>query len=505
MKITKRDLFYALGILSIISVCVYLIVRTILLLYAGYVGFEKIFALTLMIAEFFILIHSFGYVINIIRVIVKQKREPSEIKDFKPREEPSVAILVAARHEPKEVLEETFITLNVIDYANKQVYFLDDSSDEKYKKEAEELQEEYNLRLFRRKQRHGAKAGIVNDCLKTLDVKYVAIFDADQQPLPGFLNVLIPIMEKDPKLAFVQTPQFYTNIEESRVARGSAFQQAVFYEYICEGKSSGGAMFCSGTNVVFRREALLDVGGLDESTVTEDFATSVKLHSNHWKSLYYPHTYAFGMGPEDLGSYFKQQFRWATGTVAVFKKLLWRFITKPFSLNPMQWWEYFLSSSYYLVGIVYLILMICPILYLLFNIPSFFAMPEIYFLTYIPYITLGMAIFYLVLSGRNYKKKDLFLGQLLGISTFPVYIKGAISALLGIKTTFGVTGKIKAKAIPYIKLWPQIGMIFLCFIAVIWGINRFIYERNIAILVNAFWTFYHFVLLCGIFYFNEGK
>lgn len=505
MKVTKKDLFYALGILGIVSLCVYAVVRTILLLYAGYTGTEKVFALMLMLGELFILIHGFGYVMNILRVMRGQKRKiaEEEITTITSEEEPSVAILVAARHEPKEVLEETFITLTSINYKNKHVYFLDDSSEEKHKKEAEELQKEYALRLFRRKERHGAKAGIVNDCLKTLTEKYVVIFDADQQPLPEFLNAVIPLMEKDPKLAFVQTPQFYTNIEESHIARGSAFQQAVFYEYICEGKSSGGAMFCCGTNVVFRRQALLDVSGLDESTVTEDFATSVKLHSHGWKSLYYNHTYAFGMGPEDLGSYFKQQFRWATGTVAVLKKLLWKFITNPFSLKPFQWWEYLLSSSYYLVGIAYLILMLCPIAYLLFKIPSFFARPEIYFLTYLPYITLGMGIFYLVLASRNYKKKDLVLGQLLALSTFPVYIKGAVSALLGIKTTFGVTGKTKGRAIPYIKLWPQMVMIFLCFIALVWGINRFVYERNIAIVVNSFWALYHFVLLCGIFYFNE--
>ncbi|MBU1906236.1 MAG: cellulose synthase, partial [Candidatus Omnitrophica bacterium] len=243
----------------------------------------------------------------------------------------------------------------------------------------------------------------------------------------------------------------------------------------------------------------------DESTVTEDFATSVKMHTKGWKSFYYPHVYAFGMGPVNLNGYFKQQFRWATGTISVFKKLIWQFFTKPFSLRPIQWWEYLLSSSYYLVGLAFFCLMICPVIYLLFKVPSFFAKPEIYFLAFIPYITLSITVFYMVLGTRNYKMKDLFLGQLLGALTFTVYIRGAVSALLGFKTTFGITEKIKGNALPYIKLWPQLTMIYLSFIALVWGVNRFMYEKNMAILVNGFWVLYHFLILSSIFYFNKGN
>jgi len=310
-------------------------------------------------------------------------------------------------------------------------------------------------------------------------------------------------MEKDPRLSFVQTPQFYSNIEESRVSRAAAFQQAVFYEYICEGKSIDDAMFCCGTNVVFRTEALKSVGGLDESTVTEDFATSVKLHAGKWRSLYYNHVYVFGMGPVDLVGYFKQQFRWANGTISVFKKVLFRLITRPFSLTPVQWWEYFLSSSYYLVGAAFFFMMICPIIYLFFGVPSFFLRKEIYFLVFFPYIILSTSVFYFVLRGRNYRVRDLFLGQLLAMSTITVYMRAATSAVLGVKTTFGVTEKIKGRAVPYLALWPQLGLWILNFVAIVWGLNRFIYEREAAVLVNSFWALYHFMVLSAIFYFNR--
>jgi len=486
----------------VISIIVYVVIRAVLLSSAAYKGTEKIFGVILICGELFVVMHGLGYVLNILKILnYPQKPEIAKSED---KEEPSVAILVAARHEPKEVLRDTFITLCNLNYKNKAVYFLDDSSDEKHKQEADEIKQACNLTLFRRQQSRGAKAGIINDCLKTLGQKYVAIFDADQNPLPDFLKVVIPILEADENLAFVQTPQFYSNISSSMVARGAAFQQAVFYEYICEGKSISDSMFCCGTNVVFRKNALVDVGGLDESTVTEDFATSIKLHAKGWKSLYFDHVYAFGMGPESLSGYFKQQFRWASGTISVFRKLIIRLFTKPFSLRLHQWWEYFLSSSYYLVGIAFLIMMICPVAYLLFKIPSFFASPEIYFLAFMPYIVLSLSVFYFVLKNRNYKIRDLFIGQLLGEVTATVYMRATISALLGSKASFGITGKeANAKAMSYIRLWPQLSLFFLSFIACVWGINRYIYEREAAILVNSFWAGYDFLVMSSVFYFNR--
>jgi cellulose synthase (UDP-forming) len=455
----------SLVLMSVLAIVVYVIVRSVFFGYANYSGTDKIASLLLLLGEFFIIFHGIGYVMNVARAYNAKKlqEESDETAHTHMGEEPSVAVIVAARHEPRQVLEDTFISIVNLNYKNKKVYFLDDSSDEKYKNEADEIGHELGLKMFRREERHGAKAGTINDCLKTLDCEYVAVFDADQCPLPEFLNRVIPIMESDKKLAFVQTPQFYTNTEESRVAKAAAFQQAVFYEYICEGKSSQDAMFCCGTNIVFRKEALDDVGGLDEATVTEDFATSLKLHQKKWRSLYYNHTYAFGMAPENLTGYLKQQYRWANGTVSVLKKVLKGMITRPFSLKFRQWWEYFLSGSYYLVGFAFFILMMFPALYLIWRVPSFFINPDIYLLTFLPYIMLTMTVFYTVLGDRHYTVKDLFLGQLLGSITFTVYLRAAVASLFGVKTSFGITEKSRGAVIPYIRLWPQIGVLALSY------------------------------------------
>lgn len=449
------------------------------------------------------MIHAFGYFIGIYRINREKTAVSSagvdELKDF-----PSVSILIPARHEPKQVLENTLISCYNIDYPNKTVYLLDDSSDEKYKKEAEELSKQYGARLFRRTEPwHGAKAGIINDCLKTLSDEYMAVFDADQNPMPDFLVKLIPILEGNPKLAFVQTPQFYSNLDSNKIAFSSNMQQAVFYEYVCEGKNSGQAMICCGTNVIFRREALMDVRGLDESTVTEDFATSFKLHAKGWKSLYYNHVHVFGMGPEDIGSYFKQQNRWALGNVGVLRVIITKFLTRPFALGLTQWFEYLITGSYYLIGWAYLFLVLCPITYIFFNIPSFFMNPIVYGLTFTPYLMLSLAIFYKSMLVRYYTAKDIFKVQILAFTTLPIYIRASLFGFLGVKGTFQVTSKGTVDRISYFKLWPQLAFWGLCLAAITWGLNRFAYERTASSIINVLWITYHFILFSGIFYFNE--
>lgn len=463
----------------------------------------QISAATILLIETFTLLHCTGYLIDLITV-ARAKKEDRPISTKITTFSRTVAILVPARHEPRELLEGTFLSLINLKYSAKTIYLLDDSSDEKYVKDALEISKKFGINLFRRDNRVGAKAGIINDCLKTLTETYIAVFDADQRPGRNFLSPLIPILEADEKIAFIQTPQFYSNIGDNRVARGAQIQQSIFYEYICEAKNVSTAMFCCGTNVVFRREALLDVGGMDASVVTEDIATSLKMHMRGWKSIYYGRVSAFGKGPENLASYFQQQSRWASGTVGVYRKLLKNFLFNPRSLTLYQWWEYFLSTTYYFTGIVIMIFMVCPPAYIVFGIPSFFVSDEAYLVIFLPYFALSLSIFYTSLTNKNYRMKDLILAQVLAYIAFPVTGKAAISALFGWQGRFRVTPKIAGTRLSYFSLLPQLSLFLLNYIALIWGIERLSRDNDWPLIVNCFWAFYHCLIMLGVFYFNAS-
>jgi len=246
------------------------------------------------------------------------------------------------------------------------------------------------------------------------------------------------------------------------------------------------------------------VGGFDESSVTEDFATSLRFHKNGWQSAYVGKVCAFGMGPEDLGGYFKQQFRWALGTVGLFREILKNFVKNPWMLPPSKWWEYFLSGTHYFIGWVFFTLVYCPILFLFFNVPSYLAYPHVFFLFFTPYIILALTIFAATLHSRKYTVRDMLQGILLNAVSFPVYMKASLLAMLGVKGTFGITPKGGSNALPLTGLWPQILTLLIAFGAVIWGVHRLIYEREtaIAVVINSFWSLYHVAIILGVLYFN---
>ena len=522
---------------AMLAVSAFLVVRITLFLLTEGEWYDRLAAAVLLFAECFYFVNCLGYFGNVFRVLTRARGDVALPDDLPELEEyPEIAIAVASYREPLEVVENNLICFRNLTYPNKQIYLLDDTRYDLKKEDATQLQQyraaiddlcrRIGVNLFRRRW-HGAKAGMINDFLAFLEgrpldgselqhfqktgtsgtEKYLAVFDADMNPLPDFAESIVQIMEKNEKIAFVQTPQYYTNFETNRVARAAGLQQVVFYEYICEGKSLQDAMICCGTNVMFRRKALVEVGGFDDTSVTEDFATSIKFHSTGWSSRYFNRICAFGMGPNDLGGYFKQQFRWALGTVGLFRPTLWKMIHNPRALPLGRWYEYLLSSTYYFVGWAFLALLICPVIYLFFDIPRYFAHPNIFFIFFVPYLSMTMLAFMNTLRAKNYRRVDMYNGLLLANVTFPIYIKASFLGLLGFRGKFGITPKSGSSSLPLRSLWPQLLTMTALLAAAVWGLNRVYYIRDPvpALSVNVFWCLYNFWLLLTIFYFNRPE
>lgn len=536
MSPIKKKLYLILFAFTIIAILFYLFIRIFLIAISEQGWLESILTFCLLATESFILIHSIGYFLNVFHVINRSSSFTPLIEKPQLDSYPPVAVVLASYQEPLSILRDTLICFYNLSYPNKHLYLLDDTRYDLpwdtpenkliYRQSIENLCHDLEVNLFRAKW-HGAKAGIINDFLQfskgnikddfefnlysmkppTEPEKYLIVFDADMNPLPDFIEYVVDIMEKRPRVAFTQTPQYYTNFEFNRVARASGLQQAIFYEYICEGKDAQGAMFCCGTNVIFRRTALEEVGGFDETSVTEDFATSFKFHKSGWESVYLNKVSAFGMGPGDLGAFFKQQFRWARGTIGILRlfpgELFLHF--RKYTLN--QWWEYFLASSHYLIGLVFFLLVIFPVIYLFFNIPSYMADPLIYACAFLPYIILTILTFVWTLRKRKYLAKETLSVLLINAITFPVFIKAAFSALFDFKAGFSVTPKDKSSILSLWSLLPQIITGLICVSAITWGLQRLYYEREpfYGLLLNVFWTFYNFLMISSFLYFNHSE
>ena len=347
-----------------------------------------------------------------------------------------VAAFVTSFNEDPSLVEGTLISVKSALGTGGDVFLLDDSTNPEVAGELRRFCEAKGIAYLHREDRRGFKAGAINDALRSLGDKYdlVAIFDADQRPRANFFDAALPFF-RDPSVAFVQVPQNYTEIA-SPIAMGSKYQQEPFLRIMMRGRS-GTSAFSLGSGTIFRIAALREVGLMDESSITEDAATSVRLHSRGWRSIYYDDFLVwYGEPPRDAAAYIQQQSRWALGYFQLMGNILRS------DLGFTAFFDYVSGAFYWLKeGPLTLIEIIAPIIFLSLRQPFINVDPVVYALAYFPYFALSIGTFYLIMRGKNYGLKGFFLHQSLEYLAFTGITAAFISYLLRRRVPFKVTPK----------------------------------------------------------------
>jgi cellulose synthase (UDP-forming) len=230
----------------------------------------------------------------------------------------SVAVLIPTYNEPVEVLFPTIAASVALEPAH-ETWILDDGRREEVARLASTLGARY---LARPDNRH-AKAGNLNHALDRIDAEIVAVLDADHVPTARFLTALLPYFE-DERIAFVQSPQDFYNLESfehERRSGGDVFnEESVFYRVIAPAKSRWSAPFWCGTCALVRVSALRSVGGVSTDSVTEDIQTTIRMYRKGWTGAYRNEVVAHGLAPDDAASYMLQRHRWALGAMQVLRQ-----------------------------------------------------------------------------------------------------------------------------------------------------------------------------------------
>jgi cellulose synthase (UDP-forming) len=497
------------GLIVLTLVALEVSIRIVATFGPGYRLFDRIWAIAMLAADLFLALISTGFAVAVLR----SAQQNTENHTFFARHTTApVAVLIAAFNESEEVLELTIASTVAMDYPEKHVYLLDDSTKPASIEAARMLAERYGITLVHRVDRSGYKAGAINDLLPTLTEKYIALLDADSIPHESWLREVVPYLEDDPGLALVQAPQVYGN-SSLPVARTASFQQSVFYEYICEGKSIANATFCCGTNVVLRRAALLSVETFengrrmffDETSLTEDFATSWRLHIGGWRTGYINLQFVLGMGPETLSAYFTQQMRWAEGTFGLLGEVVRTFVRNPRALKASQWWEYVLSSTYYWIGLVDLVFLLTPILFTLFKVQPLRVDASLYLFVVLPYTLATICFFLLTMRMRGKPVREVWLASVLSYGTFWTYVKAALVTVMGLKRAFAVTPKGVGGVLPLKALRVELALLVANVVAALeafWHLGY--YGPDLSYAANAFWATYNAAILGTLFlYFNR--
>lgn len=420
---------------------------------------------------------------------------------------PHVLIVIPTYHEGVAVLEKTLTAVSQIDYPRDKITVVigDDGKDDTVR---DFMNGSFPMFRYHRRmllQGH-AKAGNINDILFASDDPtvnyldhllyegdYVLVLDCDMVPEPDILLRLLPLFwdgsRLDERCAFVQSPQAFYNI------RGYDWlgQHYFFFYQVVQKAYSGFSLGvpCCGTNVVFDRKKLMDIGGFQYGSVTEDFNTSLLMHSQGLVSRYYTGRTACGMSPLSLVEFYHQRKRWSIGGLQiVFSR---QYGSRVRRLPLVYQWVYTFSGVSPLVSVFLLVLMMGPLLDLF--CPHLFLCDlgaHRYLVSFAPYALVYAACLVYLHRFLPWTIMVTSLQETLFMVFFSVrFVASFVRKTIGFqKITFKTTKKSMAAARPaqrehvttLVLLMPY--LIFFAGAAAALGMTK---KRGTAVCVDAFW------------------
>jgi cellulose synthase (UDP-forming) len=368
---------------------------------------------------------------------------------------PTIDVFITAYREAPELVRTTMRAARDMQLPHR-TWVLDDGDDD----ELERVCAQEEVGYLRREGGQHAKAGNVNAALARTDGEFVVIFDADHVPEPNFLIQVLPHFQDD-EVAFVQSPQSYIN-HVNLVSTGSAEAQRIFYELVCPGKNHFNAAFCVGTNVMFRRAALDEIGGIYTGSNSEDIWTSIELHKLGWKSIYVPAVLARGLAPQDVASYLKQQLRWASGGFEVL--LRGKLFRRNNGLTVDQRLQYLFTGTHYVLSVAMLTFMFLPATYLLFALSPIRADGWTWATHYLPFQALVLLVTWLQSGG--FKPSAIVAS----IGAAPVHARALVATLLGRRAKWNATNQLGGGTRSLWVVMPHLFLLVLNLTAIVVGL-----------------------------------
>lgn len=407
---------------------------------------------------------------------------------------PSIDVYIATYNESIDILKRTLVAATLLDYPDKSkvnVYVCDDGSRLSVKK----ICAEYGATHITRKTHEHAKAGNLNNALSITDGELILILDADMIPRQDMLMRMVGYFS-NPKLAFIQAPQTFYNEDPYQfnlfAAEELGSDQDFFMRDIQQHKDYFNAVMFIGSNALFRRKALEDIGGFSVGVITEDMATGMLLHSRGWHAYALSENLASGLQPESFADMVSQRDRWGRGNIQVLRK--WNPL-KIKGLSLIQRIFYIDGILYWFYGLKKLIFILAPVCYLCFGVLCM----NVEFTTLVwfwgPTFIASHLSFDLIAKG----KQSLFVSNLYETS-LSVHMSKAILAEIFFKKhdKFVVTNKgINTKHWYY--NWRLAWPLFIIWILSLYGIIKAILillglpssiEEN-SIYLNIFWAIYN--------------
>ncbi len=399
------------------------------------------FSLALLLLELLVLLSNIIQLCLLLGVREDRQQEANNyaVAVQEGRFQPAVDILIPTYSEPEFILQRTVMGCQALDYEPKRIYLLDDTRRPQVQALAAELGCEY---ITRPDNRH-AKAGNLNHAIARTTGELIAVFDADFVPTSNFLTRTVGFFQ-DPKVALVQTPQSFYNVDPITRNLGLENQltpdEEVFYRHVQPIKDAVGSVTCSGTSFLVRREPLEADGGFVTDSLSEDYFTGVRLSARGYRLVYLNEKLSAGLAAENMAAYALQRLRWARGTLQAF------FIqANPLTIAGLGLWQrlaHFEGLLVWFTNLSRVYFLLIPLAYSFLGvIPLRATFKEVMFF-FVPYYLVQLTTF----SWLNRRSRSVFVSEVYSlVLAFPVTITVIQTLLDPFARGFKVTPKGTAR------------------------------------------------------------
>ncbi len=242
---------------------------------------------------------------------------------------PDIDILISVKNESSVIAKtvENFLHLN---YPNYKLWVIDDCSTDNTLEILEGLAKTNSkLNIVRREPgSYPGKSAALNTALAQCKAPVLAVFDADASIENDFFLKTLPYLHPD-KVGAVQVQKKIYPHQTSFLAQCQASEYALDTYFQMGRDLIGGVVELRGNGEIIKRSALIDVGGWNDKSITDDLDLSMRFLINNWDIVFCPSPHVLEEAVTDLKGLMRQRTRWAEGSIR-------RYLDYIFPLNSIR-------------------------------------------------------------------------------------------------------------------------------------------------------------------------
>jgi cellulose synthase (UDP-forming) len=422
-------------------------------------------------------------------------------------QEPSVGIIVPCCGEPVPMILRTLASVLAQDWPRERMAIVvsDDGHDPRLAHALERWPVLYHSPPPRDAPgRDGAaKAGNLNSATRMLldehpELAYVETRDCDDELGSNeFLREVVGQLEHDERLAYVQT------IKETQVSAGDPFnnREAMFYRGQMLSRNAANATFPCGSGVVWRRQALEQIGLFPTWNLVEDLQSGVEALRHGWHSRYLPIVGAMGQhSPEDVPNVYKQRGTWAIDTVRL---MIWGDLR---GLGVRQRAQFYELLFYYLQSFTVIVYVPAIVGALLGYVP--FSSNGAGFLEHMVPLALATEAWLLAINRpyndrrrhQRHPVRELWRVRVIWSGLAPVFIKASMQAILGgrhRKPVYKVTRKHNDQRWHWGHTLPQTTVLLTVLATLVYRLRNGTLPRLSTLIPVVYWGGLYVALFAG--------